>query len=88
MALVVIFIFGIGNFAVHRAVMESGHPMLGQIAFRAKGFGRRIAFGSELLILIAALALALNGYPAIAWAYGIYSLLNIGSAWLILTGRI
>ncbi|MCR2834492.1 hypothetical protein [Parerythrobacter lacustris] len=88
MALVIIFLFGIGNFAVHRAVMESGHPLLGQIAFRAQGLGRRIAFVSELLILIAALALALNGYPAVVWAYGIYSLLNIGSAWLILTGRI
>lgn len=88
MALIVIFIFGIGNFAVHSAVMDSRHPLLGRFVLRTGSLGRRIAFGSEFLILLAALALSTGGYPAIAWAYGIYSLLNTGSAWLILTGRI
>ena len=88
MALIVIFFFGVGNFAVHRAVMESGHPVLGRIAFRAGGFGRRAAFASEFLILLAALALGANGWSGIAWAYAVYSLLNGASAWLILSGRI
>nr|WP_137677060.1 hypothetical protein [Parerythrobacter lutipelagi] len=88
MAWIIIFIFGIGNFAVHRAVMESGHPLLGRMAFTSGGLGRRLAFGSEFLILLAALALASNGWLGIAWAYAVYSALNGISAWLILTGRI
>ena len=88
MALIVIFIFGICYFAVHRAVMESGHPLLGKLAFRAGGWGRRLAFASEFLILLAALALANLGWPGIVWAYGVYTALNGSSAWLILSGRI
>ena len=88
MALIVIFVFGIGNFAVHRAVMESGHPLLGQLALRAGGYGRRIAFACEFLILVAALGLGAGEWPGVVWAYVIYSVLNGGSAWLILSGRI
>ena len=31
MALAFIFVLGIGNFALHKAVLESGHPLLGQM---------------------------------------------------------
>ncbi|WP_128891421.1 hypothetical protein [Erythrobacter sp. HKB08] len=84
----IIFLFGIGNFAVHKAVMESGHPLLGQMSVFSSGHGKKIAFACEFLILLAALALGANGWPSVVWAYAIYSLLNGLSAWLILSGRI
>ena len=33
-------------------------------------------------------ALVANGWPALAWAYLLYTVLNMASAWLILSGRV
>ena len=88
MAIIVIFILGVANFALHRAVMESHHPLVGQISWFTTTGGRKIALGLEFAILLAAMLLAGNGWPGIAWGYAIYSVLNAGSGWLILTGRV
>ena len=88
MALIAIFFLGIGNFALHKAVMESGHRLLGQLPVSARGAGRRVLFGTEFLILLVAMLLAANGWPGLVWAYLVYTLANGASAWLILTGRI
>ena len=50
--------------------------------------GGRLTLLTEFLILLAALMLAANGWPGLAWAYLIYTVLNALAAWLILTGRI
>lgn len=88
MAILVIFVLGIANFALHRAVLESGHPMLAQVPWFATLRGRRVAMGLEFIVLLAAMLMAANGFPGLAWGYLIYSLLNGMSAWLILTGRV
>jgi len=88
MAILIIFLLGIGNFALHRAVMESGHSMARQLAWFANGNGRRIAMALEFVALLAALLLAANGWTGIAIGYGVYTLLNGLSGWMILTGRI
>ncbi|MXO91445.1 hypothetical protein [Pontixanthobacter aquaemixtae] len=88
MAIALIFLLGIGNFALHKAVMQSGHPMIGQIPWLAHANGRRIAFGLEFLVLVAALLLVTNGWPGLAWGYLIYSVINGLSGWLILSGKI
>ena len=39
-ALLVTFLLGIVNFAVHQAVLESGHPLLGRMPQDVRYFGR------------------------------------------------
>ncbi|MGY6550725.1 MAG: hypothetical protein ACXIT4_02390 [Erythrobacter sp.] len=87
-ALAIIFVLGIGNFALHRAVMESNHPMLRHWRGFAHPMGRKIAFGSEFLVLLLALLLAANGWPGFAYAYGAYSACNALASWLMLSGRV
>ncbi|MBX7541548.1 hypothetical protein [Qipengyuania sphaerica] len=86
--LVFIFILGIGNFAVHKAVLESGHPMLDALPAFYRSRGGRVSLGFEFFLLVAAMLLAGNGWPGMAFAYAIYSLLNFATAWLVLSGRI
>lgn len=88
MAIVIIFFLGIGNFALHKAVLESDHPLLGHMPWFVHMLGGRITMVTEFLVLLAALLLAANGWPALVWAYAIYSALNLVSAWLILSGRL
>lgn len=88
MALAFIFVLGIGNFALHKAVLESGHPLLGQMPWFVHMLGGRITMATEFLVLLAALLLAANGWPGLVWAYLAYTCLNAIAAWLILTDRV
>ncbi|WP_247713347.1 hypothetical protein [Qipengyuania polymorpha] len=88
MLVIVLFLLGIGNFAVHKAVLESGHPMLDALPAFYKSGGGRVSLGFEFVLLLVAMLLAANGFPGMGVAYGIYSLFNFGTAWLVLTGRI
>ncbi len=87
-AVIIIFLLGIGNFTMHRAVMESGHPLLRQWSGLAHPMARRIAFGTEFLVLLVALLLATNGWPMIGWVYASYTACNALASWLMLTGRV
>ncbi|MEE4205351.1 MAG: hypothetical protein V2I39_03610 [Erythrobacter sp.] len=84
----VIFCLGVGNFALHRAVLESGHRLIGRIPHSIGWLGRRMTLVAEFVVLLVAMLLAANGWPALAWAYAAYSALNGLAAWLILTGRV
>lgn len=88
MAIAVIFLLGIGNFALHKAVLESRHSLLGQMPWFVHMLGGRLTLLTEFLVLLAALLLAANGWPGLAWAYLAYTVLNGLAAWLILSGRI
>ncbi len=88
MILLLLFVLGIGNFAVHKAVLESGHPMLDALPSFYRSGGGRFSLWFEFFVLLAAMLLAGNGYPGMAVAYGIYSLFNFGTAWLVLTHRL
>ncbi len=87
-AVAIILLLGVGNFALHRAVLESGHPMIGQVPGFVQTLGGRLSLVAEFLVLLAAALLAANGWPMLAWAYFGYSALNAIAAWLILTNRI
>ena len=87
-ALVLTFLLGLANFAVHKAVLESGHPLLGQMPWFVHMLGGRLTLITEFIVLLAALLLAANGWSGLAWAYLAYSALNAIAAWLILTDRI
>ena len=88
LAVIVIFLLGIGNFALHSAVLDSGHRLIGQMPGFIRSLGGRLTLVAEFLVLLAAMLLSANGWEGIAWAYVVYSLLNGLSAWLILTNRI
>ncbi|ABC64668.1 hypothetical protein [Erythrobacter litoralis] len=87
MLIVIVFMLGIANFAMHSAVMRSGHPVLQDVPWLATKGGRRIAMALEFLILAAALSLARMGFPMSGWAYGFYSACNGIAAWMILSRR-
>ena len=88
MALAIIFFLGIANFALHKAVLESGHPLLGRTPWFVHMLGGKLTLATEFLVLLAAMMLAANGWPGLAWAYLGYSALNALAAWLILSGRV
>lgn len=87
MLIAILFLLGIANFAIHKAVLESGHPLLGTLpsAFRANGGRLSLAF--EFLVLLGSMLLTAQGWPAAAWAYGFYSALNLATGWLLLNHR-
>lgn len=85
MAVLLIFLLGIGNFALHKAVIESGHPMIANTPLFARKIGVRLSLLLEFLVLLAALLLVANGFPTWGWAYAGYSVLNGIAAWLILS---
>lgn len=87
MVLALVFFLGIANFAAHKAVLESGHPILERMAWLRSGRFGPPSLALEFAALLAALLFAANGHGGIAWVYAIYSAFNLASAWLLLNGR-
>ncbi len=88
MAITFLFLFGIANFAMHKAVLESRHPLLGRMPWLFHMLGGRFSLMIEFVLLLSALLLVAQGSQGWAWTYAAYSGLNALSAWLILTGRV
>lgn len=88
MALVLAFLLGVGNFALHSAVLASGHPLLGRSRWYHHHLARRMTLATEYLLLLAALLLIAQGWPWVVAIYLGYTALNAIGAWLILTRRI
>lgn len=88
LAILITFVLGTGNFALHKAVMESGHPLLGRMPWFYHALGGHFSLVVEFLMLLAALLFVAQGYGGAAIAYVVYSMLNSFSAWLILTDRV
>lgn len=88
MILIVLFLLGTANFAMHKAVLESGHPMIERIGWMRPRAGFPISLGLEFAILLSTLLFVANGWTGLALVYALYSALNALSAWAILTGRI
>ncbi len=88
MGIILIFLLGIANFAVHKAVLESRHPLLGQVPMFFHLLGGRFSLIVEFLMLLGALLMVSQGSSGWLWLYLGYSGVNAVSAWLILTGRV
>ncbi|MCK0129720.1 hypothetical protein [Erythrobacter sp. F6033] len=86
-AVAIIFVLGVGNFALHKAVLDSEHPMLDQMPAFIHFMGGKLTLVAEFLVLLIAMLLVANGWPELMWGYLAYSALNAGAAWLILSGR-
>jgi hypothetical protein len=88
MGLLFVFLLGIGNFAAHKAVLQSNHPLLGSVPWFFSLLGGKFSLSVEFVMLLGSLLMIAAGSPVWALFYGIYSVVNLASAWLILTGRI
>jgi hypothetical protein len=88
MAIVTLFLLGIANFAMHKAVLESGHPLIGHSPWFVHLLGGRFSLAVEFFMLLGAMLMVDAGAHGWAWGYGVYSLVNGLAAWLILSGRI
>lgn len=88
MVILFVFALGVGNFALHRAVLDSRHPLVAQMAWLVDRFGGRGSLVLEFAVLLGAMLLAADGRPGWAWAYLGYSALNAIAAWLILSRRV
>ncbi|MEO5586266.1 MAG: hypothetical protein ABIQ81_01090 [Novosphingobium sp.] len=89
MTLAVLFFLGIGNFAMHKAVLESRHALLGQVPWFMHMLGNgRMGLGVEFLVLLGSMLMVSQGSPGWAWGYAFYSLVNAAAAWLILSKRV
>ena len=87
-AVFAIFILGVMNFAMHKAVLESGHPLVGQMPRFVHILGGRITLAAEFVLLLGAMLLVATGSAGWGWAYLGYTALNASAAWLILTGKV
>jgi hypothetical protein len=85
---IVIFVTGVINFALNRAVFDSRHPLFARLPRSSRVLGRRAALVTEFAMLLVAFMLAANGWPGIVWAYLAYTVFNGVAAWLILGGRV
>lgn len=88
MAIVVVFMLGVANFAMHRAVMESGHPLIGQLPWFYHAMSGRFSLMVEFLLLLGVLLFTAQGAAWVAGSYVAYSLVNALAAWLIVTHRV
>ncbi|MGE3690667.1 MAG: hypothetical protein AB7F98_04730 [Novosphingobium sp.] len=88
MAISLLFLFGIANFALHKAVLESDHPLLGQMPRFLHLFGGRGSLLVEFLMLLGAMTLVAQGSQFWVWGYAGYSAINGLAAWMILSDRL
>lgn len=88
MWILVTFLLGIGNFALHKAVLESRHPFMDWMAAHGGKAGKRMTLALEFAVLLGAMLLVAYDGVWWGWAYAGYSLVNGIAGWLILARRI
>jgi hypothetical protein len=88
MGLFIVFILGIANFALHKAVLRSGHPLLAHLPALFRSTGGRFSYVFEYMMLTGSMLLVARGREDWVWVYSVYSMINALSAWLILTRRV
>ena len=85
--MILLFMLGIVNFAMHKAVLESGHPLLGRTPWFVHLLAGRFSLLVEFLMLLGSMLMVTEGAIGWAWGYAFYSAANGVAAWLILTNR-
>lgn len=88
MALIFCFLMGVANFAMHKAVAESGHPFVEDTKlYFGRYFGKYGSYGIEFFMLTGAMLFAYEGSLIIAFIYWAYTGMNALATWLLLSGR-
>ena len=83
----IVFLLGIANFAIHRAVLSSGHELVARLSGSDGRPPRKALMSVEFAVLLAAMFMAAANWAGIAWAYGAYTALNAVTCWLLLRGH-
>lgn len=87
-ALFLCFFAGVANFAMHKAVAESGHPFVEDTKrYFGSHFSPYGSYAIELALLIAAMVFAQQGSIMVAAVYWAYTGMNGVATWLLLSGR-
>lgn len=87
--LILCALFGVVNFCLHKAVIQSGHPFVEDTKYYfGRYFGTTGSYIIEFALLLAALSFAASAGTLILLFYGGYTAFNILAAWLLLSGRI
>jgi hypothetical protein len=83
-ALIAILCAGSGNFAMHRWMLESGHPMVeAATGPMRRTLGRHSTYVLEFALLLGALTLAQNSWLIALIMYGVYTAMNAATiGWL------
>ena len=84
MYILIVFLCGIGNFAMHRAMLESDHPIIAE----ARGSFRKMLgpYGSyilEFFMLAAAMIFANMDMLSAVIFYFVYTLANCAASWVL-----
>jgi hypothetical protein len=88
MYLIACFFMGVGNFAMHKAVIESGHPFVEDTKlYFGRYFGQNGSYALEFVILAGAMLMAYSGTGWIVLVYLGYTAVNALAAWMLLSGR-
>ena len=87
MLIAFIFLMGIANFALHRAVLAARGTVPDQMQDIWPRRAGRFTFPVEFAVLLAALFFAFEAESWVLLAYGIYTAANAVAAWFILTRR-
>lgn len=84
-ALIAIFCAGVGNFAMHRAFMESDDPLIQQMVKPlADKAGPHITYIFEFLLLVGAMAITTRGWFTALMLYGLYTMFNaMAFSWIM-----
>jgi hypothetical protein len=87
--LIAAFLLGIANFAMHKAVVESGHPFVEDTKlYFGRHFGLNGSYFLEFGILLGAMLLAHTGSRLVLGLYAAYTAFNAIAAWLLLSRRL
>jgi hypothetical protein len=87
--LLLCFLLGIGNFAMHKAVVQSGHPFVEDTKlYFGRHFGKYGSYAIEFVILSAAMLFANAGSLLIVIFYVGYTSLNMLATYLLLWGKV
>ncbi len=83
-ALIAIFLAGIANFAMHRWLLDGGHPLVvAAIAPIQRALGQHATYGLEFFLLLGAMLLSTRSWFIALCLYGVYTSLNAATiAWL------
>lgn len=84
MLLTICFILGIANFYMHKALAESGHPLVEEAK---RFFGGRTGYAIELALLIGAMWLASADSWTVSFLYAAYTAINGVAIWMLLSNK-
>jgi len=87
MLIVFVFLMGIANFTLHRAVLGARSTVPDQVQDIWPRRAGRFTLPVEFAVLVAALYFAFETESWVLLAYGIYTVANGVAAWFILTRR-